>query len=475
MANCSAASATTIEDPTALSSPARTDDWGFRARVIAAILRRAVRIFFRDIEIVGLERVPTGGPLVLVANHVNGIVDPLLVGLLGLRARFLAKSTLWSNPIIRPLLDLTGGIPVYRHQDAGEDTSKNADSFARCHDALAAGQVIALFPEGKSHNAASLAPLKTGAARIVLEAEAKHGDLGIRIVPIGLTFDAKGLFRSRALLRVGHPIDPAPERRLYRGDAWVAVRALTARIARGLEAVTLNYASWEEARLIDRAADLYADADGAAARALGDRFTVRQTFADGYRDLATSDPERARAAADAVARYDTLLHAARVRDEHVITRVPLVSACRFLGRSALFLLGWLPLALLGTALNWIPYRLVGALAQRRAAEADFVATYKLIGGVVLFPLWWLLCAVAVGALAGPLAGFATAPAAAGAALVALHFHERRAAIWEDIRAYAVLRSRRALARELAQRRNALLATLHELVQRSASSLRTGIV
>src|SRR5215813_11167581 len=128
MANCSAASATTIEDPTALSSPARTDDWGFRARVIAAILRRAVRIFFRDIEIVGLERVPTGGPLVLVANHVNGIVDPLLVGLLGLRARFLAKSTLWSNPIIRPLLDLTGGIPVYRHQDAGEDTSKNADS-----------------------------------------------------------------------------------------------------------------------------------------------------------------------------------------------------------------------------------------------------------------------------------------------------------------------------------------------------------
>ena len=49
----------------------------------------------------------------------------------------------------------------------------------------------------------------------------------MRIVPVGLTFDAKGLFRSRALVRVGEPIDPAGERGRLRRDASAAVRRLT--------------------------------------------------------------------------------------------------------------------------------------------------------------------------------------------------------------------------------------------------------
>ena len=57
-----------------------------------------MRVFFRDIEIVGADTIPAAVPVVLVANHVNGIVDPLLVGLLRLRVRFLAKSTLCRTP-----------------------------------------------------------------------------------------------------------------------------------------------------------------------------------------------------------------------------------------------------------------------------------------------------------------------------------------------------------------------------------------
>ena len=70
---------------------------------------------------------------------------------------------------------------------------------------------MALFPEGHSHNEPRRLPLKTGAARIALETEARHGPLGLKIVPVGLTYDEKGKFRSRVLVRVGDPIDPAPE------------------------------------------------------------------------------------------------------------------------------------------------------------------------------------------------------------------------------------------------------------------------
>src|ERR1041384_4770224 len=66
-----------------------------------------------------------------------------------------------------------------------------------------AGGSLALVPEGKSHSDPALQPLKTGAARIVLEAERKLPGLGVRIVPVGLLFDRKGKFRSRALVQVG--------------------------------------------------------------------------------------------------------------------------------------------------------------------------------------------------------------------------------------------------------------------------------
>ena len=162
------------------------------------LARVLARVFYRSVEVHGAERIPLQGPLLFVANHANSLVDPLLlIALLPRRVRFLAKSTLWNNPAVMPLLRLSGAIPVYRQQD-GSDMSRNRDTFVRCHDELADGGSIALFPEGISHHEAELQPLKTGAARIALGAERDRGPLGIRIVPVGLTFEEKGRFRSRA-------------------------------------------------------------------------------------------------------------------------------------------------------------------------------------------------------------------------------------------------------------------------------------
>ena len=168
----------------------------------------------------------------------------------------------------------------------------------------------------------------------MLEAEAIQA-LGVRIVPVGLTFDAKGLFRSRALVHVGDPIDPRRSSGSPR-DPRAAVRRLTERIAAGLGRVTLNYPSWEEARLIERAADLYALQATALPLVvpLADRFAVRQAFADGYRRLAAREPERVHALARAVARYDGLLRAVGLRDEQIAARYPLRAVGRALGHGA---------------------------------------------------------------------------------------------------------------------------------------------
>src|SRR3954447_7998617 len=231
-------------------------------RFLRALARCVLKAFFREVEAVGAERIPLHRPLVLVANHVNRLIDPiLLMGPLAVVPRFLAKSTLWKNPLVRPFLDLAVAIPVYRRQDEGSDLTKNDEMFARCHELLAEGGTLALFPEGTSHSDPALKPLKTGAARIVLEAERKFPGVGARIVPVGLLFDAKQTFRSRVLVQVGEPLDPAPEIALDAQDPVAAARALTARIDAALKEVTLNYETWEDARLIARAADLYRHRD----------------------------------------------------------------------------------------------------------------------------------------------------------------------------------------------------------------------
>ena len=112
--------------------------------VASSLARVMAGVFFRSIEVSGAERIPRGGPLLIVANHVNSLADPmLLMAFVDGRARMLAKSTLWSHPVLGPLLAFVGALPVYRHRDEGQDVSMNLSTFARCHDELERGGSIA--------------------------------------------------------------------------------------------------------------------------------------------------------------------------------------------------------------------------------------------------------------------------------------------------------------------------------------------
>ena len=112
-------------------------------------------------------------------------------------------------------------------------------TFALCREALGRGESLALFPEGVSHADARLKPLKTGAARIALSALAapEGAARGLRIVPVGIAYEARATFRSRAFVQIGPPIDPSAHLDAYRTDEHAAVNALTAQLARALASV----------------------------------------------------------------------------------------------------------------------------------------------------------------------------------------------------------------------------------------------
>jgi 1-acyl-sn-glycerol-3-phosphate acyltransferase len=423
-----------------------------RERALRALARLVCGVFYRRLDVIGARTLPETGPLLLVANHPNGLVDPILmVACLDRLPRFLAKSTLWSNPAVRPLLQLARSIPVFRHQDGAVDPRENERSLAQCRAELAAGAVVALFPEGISYHEPELQPLKTGAARIALGAEAEHGPLALRIVPVGLTFEEKYSFRSGALLQVGTPIDVSDLATPQGAADRDAVLRLTSAIEAGLREVTLNYPSWDEAALVARAAEVFAP--GAEHLSLGARAPLERRVAAGYAALLRRDAERVAPVVRDLRGYAADLERAGLTDRDLRAtwnRARRRGLARLIG-----LVARAPFAALGVLLNFVPYQLVRAIARRVEHEPDQPATFKLLASLVLYPLTWTAEACLAAAFAGAPGCVAAALAGPLCGWLAVRFSEHAGGLAHAAHAWRALRRDPDLFARLRQRRERL--------------------
>src|ERR1700716_2303173 len=170
-------------------------------RIICGVLRLALRVYYRRIEVTGLENVPRDSPVIFVLNHPNALVDPaFLLCLAPRRVACVAKAPLLRMPVIGYLVRSLDSLPAYRRQDEGQDVSRNIETFTAARQLLERGVTIGICPEGVSHDEPRLKPLKTGAARIALAAASSGADLDLQIIPVGLYYTAKTTFRSSALL-----------------------------------------------------------------------------------------------------------------------------------------------------------------------------------------------------------------------------------------------------------------------------------
>ena len=164
-------------------------------RLLRGLAQIVLDIFYRRIEVVGTERLPARGPLIVAANHQNALVDPLLlIAAIPRRLVPLAKAPLFRLPVIGALARWAGAIPVERPQDAPGQPVDNEAMFAQAVARLRQDAAILIFPEGVSQPDPKLMPLRTGAARLLLQAEAATGG-PVTLVPVGIVYHEPGAFR----------------------------------------------------------------------------------------------------------------------------------------------------------------------------------------------------------------------------------------------------------------------------------------
>jgi 1-acyl-sn-glycerol-3-phosphate acyltransferase len=386
------------------------------------VFRRIVAIYFREVEVSG--EVPpeaTGGRL-FAANHTNALVDPILVLTQApCRISPIAKSTLWNIPGLRWLLDAADAVPIVRRRDHPNKSSEDNEAvFERVASHLGGGGNILIFPEGTSHNEPHLLALRSGAGRMLARARGDGARAGLTFQAVALEFDARDVFRSRALVLFGpvREVD-ALARELPTGHAPAELAAaVTERARLDLSELLVEGATWEERVLVVHVAEMFANdaRDGslaemnrigrqierarAALRAesagLGARLGDERPDGDASSDLGGSADLVAQIEAR-VGEYFRELEDVGVGDRFVerLARASeprpaeLASAAfepERLGSAALLVLA-LPLAVAGSALYWLPYQLPRVVTRRLAGDPDVASTYKLGVGLLVFPGW----------------------------------------------------------------------------------------
>ncbi len=431
------------------------------------VSRLAAAVYYR-VRYTG-DTVPRDGPVLLVANHPNSLLDPMLVVAAARRpVRFLAKAPLFSDPKVSWLVKGAGAIPVYRRVDDPSQMDKNLDAFRAVHAALAAGAAVGIFPEGLSHSEPALVPLKTGAARIAL-----GGALLARavfpVIPVGLVFRHRDVFRSEAAVLVGQPIgwDDLGARGADDADA---VRALTERIEAGLRHVTVNLERWQDRPLVECAVSVW-EAEERALDHPSDQVVRLEATTRILAEVRRRDDAEAAALVADVEAHRRRLERLRLGPADLTTDVGLGRAVRWSVRRAYLAFPLaVVLAAVGLAAFYVPYRLTGWIVAGSGAREYEQSTWKLLVGIGVYTLWVGALATAATFAWGWQAGALALLGLPAVGMTGLLVRERWRGFWADVRRFFLLRSRRDLVSILKAQQADLAGRLRMLYDRYATKL-----
>ncbi len=360
------------------------------------IIKITLFIFFKKIVVNGKDNIPAKGPLIIVANHPNTFMDPLIIAsITKQRLGFVGNGGIFINKLVNRILTYFHVIPIYREKDrAPGEKQDNRKAFDECHAYLIDGGSILIFPEGSSYYELNLRKIKTGTARISLSFGAlKNFNSGLKIVPIALDYSDSLQFRSIVSVTVNPPIIIADYKESYESDELKAIRQLTEDIRLELaQNVTQTSGKQQESFLI-RAHKFYSTYHEPTANLYLNpkrSLELRNNLARALYFLKDSNIKLYTTIENKLHTYFSELENEKLTPGFFTDRFLRKSLVIVFANYILKFIILLPVYIFGLLTHYLPYILPYRLFKILRIDIEYKTPVQMVTGVITFPLFYTL-------------------------------------------------------------------------------------
>lgn len=347
-----------------------------------------IKLYYKEIKVNGRDHLKTGDPLIIIANHPNTLMDAWVIGMLcNQPIYFMAKATLFSSNFKLKLLRSLNMIPINR---AGESKTKgvnNASSFEECFKILEQNKTLVIFPEGTSYQERILRKLKSGTARIALEAELRNkGNLNLKIIALGLNYSQPEKFRSNILVHIDAPQTIHEYTTSYEEDKIKTARKLTQQFRVRLEKVLVTSDSKEEDQLAESLYHLLKSkyvinkTNGAEAD-----HELMQDISESLTEIKVTEPWLIYELKEKIASITWKLEKLDIKTDFLDRRFKSTMFIRQVLLAFLFILFALPIHIYGLIHNLFQYLFTDWLVQKLTKDVEYFAPISIFISLFLYP------------------------------------------------------------------------------------------
>ncbi|MAW65477.1 MAG: hypothetical protein CMD18_04700 [Flavobacteriales bacterium] len=363
-------------------------------KLFELLLKVSVRIYFKNKVITGRSNIPKGKPVLFVANHPGAFLDPIVIGsYAGRSLYYIARGESFQNKFSAWFFKKIHMIPVYRKEETPELTHKNKAIFGACYEHFENGRSLMIFPEGTSKIEYRLRKVKSGASRIVLGAESKNNfELGITIIPIGITYSNPMNFRTDVQVNFGKPIAVQSYQKAYKEDSFIAAKLLTKDIEQAIKEEMLLIENRENDEVFDQLQKLYFEEMINRFKTPNltenEKLELKNSLVKAIEYFRKSAPDLSHKLQQLLKEYFSKM--IDIEFKHPEFNKRLVCGKPSIITNFIGLFTGLPLFLLGFVSNYGPYRISGVLTDNFSQRDDFTGGLRLVIGTFSFLISYLL-------------------------------------------------------------------------------------
>jgi len=363
---------------------------------LRVLIKIALKIFFKKIHVRNTHHVPEDVPLIIVANHPSTAMDPIVLGnCISQPLHFLVRGNIFTTNLRKWILDKLNMIPIYRKHENPELVEKNEEIFQKCYQILSQKNALLIFPEGMSNKERRLHPIKTGAARIALGAEASNRfSLGLVILPVGLNYSEVGIFRGELFINFDNPIHISRFFDKYKKDARDGVNALTDFIRERLLKLSISV---EDKSLDDLTCNIEMIYERKLSKEFGlstgskeDEFLLTKGIVDAVYYFNRNNPERVESLRRIINKYFNNLKRFNLRDHFFQKTTHNRSFTVDSFKMLLFIITGFPLYIYGLINNYLPYKIPAVITNRMSVSVEYHGHMKMIFGMITFLIFYPL-------------------------------------------------------------------------------------